>query len=473
MSLAKRIVRNTAWLYGAELVCKALQIFLVIVLARHYGVELFGQYSFAITFTLLFSMFADMGMNSLVIREVAKDRKSTSRYLTNVLFIKAVLAIVSLTIIFILINVLGYPSEVKMLVYSFGFYNVIIQVIEFVKAFFKAHELMFLDSVVKVFEKVFTVGLSLVLVFLDYPLRFISYAFVLSAALTLVFGLILVRKKISAVGGRISKSFIRKFLRMSAPFALSLLLYTAYLRIDILFINKMQGNAPTGIYTASMQLVESLLFISVFFGLSVFPLLTKFYHENNARFWRIYGKVLKVLLIAGLPIVAGTVFLGDRFMTLFFGSEYVAGGIVLKLLVFFMMLNFLASFHDTVLISMDRERRLIRLLGVLFVSNVLITYFLVAHYSIIGAAIAKILSDIIHLGGALYLVRPQIGKEAVSVLFKSAAIFFMLLLLMHLVEGLNLLLIIVVVASCYAVLLVLLKVVSKEDFLLMKEALKS
>jgi len=472
MSIAKRIVKNTAWLYGAEIVGKILQFILIMAIARHYGASTFGQYSFAMTFTLIFSMFVDLGMNSLLIREVAKNKKRAPKYLSNLLFIKFILGILCFIVIFIVINLAEYPMEIRFLVYSFGIYNIFFQILELLKSFFKAYEFMHLDSVIKVSEKIMTTGAALILVALGYSILTVSYAFIVSAFLAILFSLLLIAKKISRFVADIDREFIMKFLKMSVPFAAGLILYTVYFRADVLLINFLKGSVSTGVYSSAFQFVELILFIPLFVSIAVFPLLSHAYSHSRERFWKMYNKLMKALCIAGVPIVVGTLILGDRFILLFFGSEYSDAGRVLKILVVFTFLNFFNQFHNTVMVSMNWEKKLITLMGVVFILNLCLNYFFIPSFSIFGAAYVKVFSEIAYFVGALIIIHPKIDIAALLVLLKTFFVGAVLFVIVMYAAHLNLFFLIFIAALSYALLVLLFKIFSDEDFSLMSEIVR-
>ena len=49
--------------------------FNIIYTARYLGVTEFGVYSFAMSFTTLFMVLADIGVSQLIIREIARNKK--------------------------------------------------------------------------------------------------------------------------------------------------------------------------------------------------------------------------------------------------------------------------------------------------------------------------------------------------------------------------------------------------------------
>ncbi|MGB2840861.1 MAG: oligosaccharide flippase family protein [Halobacteriota archaeon] len=57
-----------------------LSLVLSIFIARSLGDVIFGKYSFALAFTAIFAVFSDLGYNTLLIREVARDKSLASKY---------------------------------------------------------------------------------------------------------------------------------------------------------------------------------------------------------------------------------------------------------------------------------------------------------------------------------------------------------------------------------------------------------
>ena len=126
MNTIQRIAKNTAALFAAQFVVSLLGLVLTIVIARSLGDVIFGKYSFALAFTALFAVFSDLGYNTLLIREVARDKSQAGKYLNNVLCLRALISLVIFASIVITINVMGYPADTKNVVYLFGIYTLII-----------------------------------------------------------------------------------------------------------------------------------------------------------------------------------------------------------------------------------------------------------------------------------------------------------------------------------------------------------
>jgi len=85
MNTVQTIAKNTGVLAISQVITSILGFVLLIYLARYLGEVGFGKYSFAVSFTALFSIVANLGINNYIIRELARNKELTNEYLTNVL----------------------------------------------------------------------------------------------------------------------------------------------------------------------------------------------------------------------------------------------------------------------------------------------------------------------------------------------------------------------------------------------------
>ena len=87
-----RVSRNSAWLLSGEVVGRALGGIYQILLARYLGVLIFGEYSTAMAMAAVLGILADLGLTTLVMREVSRRRDRPFVILRGALAARAVLA---------------------------------------------------------------------------------------------------------------------------------------------------------------------------------------------------------------------------------------------------------------------------------------------------------------------------------------------------------------------------------------------
>ena len=83
MISVRKVIGNTASLLTSEVVNRATTFVLYALIARYLGAFEFGQFSLALTLFFVSQVLAGAGLNTLVTREVARDKAQTGSYLVN------------------------------------------------------------------------------------------------------------------------------------------------------------------------------------------------------------------------------------------------------------------------------------------------------------------------------------------------------------------------------------------------------
>ena len=89
MGTARRIYKNTLYLGAAEIVSKILQFVVMLYAARLLSKENFGKFSFALSLSLIAIVLADLGINSLLIREISRNKKEVGIFKRFIMDIKS------------------------------------------------------------------------------------------------------------------------------------------------------------------------------------------------------------------------------------------------------------------------------------------------------------------------------------------------------------------------------------------------
>ena len=111
MNTVQRIAKNTGVLLVSQIASYILGFFYIMYTARYLGAAGFGILSFALAFTGIFGVFSDLGLSTLTVREVARDKSLASKYLGNIAVMKVILVIITFGLIALTINLLGYPEQ--------------------------------------------------------------------------------------------------------------------------------------------------------------------------------------------------------------------------------------------------------------------------------------------------------------------------------------------------------------------------
>ena len=473
MNQVKTIGKNISSLGIAHAITLILGSIVVIFIARYLGDIGYGKYSFAVAFTALFSVLSDLGLSTLTIRDVARDKSQAGRYLGQVSALKVVLAIVTLLLIVIVINALDYPRETTVVVYIIGA-SVIID--SFTHLFFSitsAFEKMEYEAAIKILRTIILFPLVLLIIHFNYGLISIVSSYLAASIFSFVLSIFVVLKKFAKPKFEMDLDFWRKTTKEALPFAMTAVFSMVFFRVDTVMLSVMKGDAVTGWYYAACNIINALLAIPVIYGIAIFPVLSKYYGSARSSFDKVGTLSFKFLLMVGLPISVGISLLAEEIILLVYGSAYLNSAYALQIMVWVFFISCIAIVPFHALNSANKQHSAMTSLGIGAGLNVLLNLLLIPKYGLIGAASASVTTFFVCFSLYFYFC----NRYALQV--KLFNVDFVKIMAAGLVMGLfvfyysssNLFLVIASSAVIYLALLILTKALSKEDLMLFQEIL--
>src|ERR671919_2709116 len=111
-----RILANAASILASDVVNRGTTFVLYALVARYLGAFEFGQLSLALTLFYMFQVLAAAGLKTLVVREVARDKKKTGCYLVHGSVTVAATCALSITGLFVFVRIMGYSPPTASLI---------------------------------------------------------------------------------------------------------------------------------------------------------------------------------------------------------------------------------------------------------------------------------------------------------------------------------------------------------------------
>lgn len=112
--------RNTFY-SGVTNFSDVLLFTLMILAGRYLGANDFGIFAFAQSIAILFLTFSNFGLNTLAIRDVARDRELATRYMGNILLWKGVLSLIAfLSLVLTIFYIKESTSDTRIVVSLMG-----------------------------------------------------------------------------------------------------------------------------------------------------------------------------------------------------------------------------------------------------------------------------------------------------------------------------------------------------------------
>ncbi|MBI2559356.1 flippase [Candidatus Woesearchaeota archaeon] len=392
---ARRITANFASLLTAEIISRILQFVIFVYLARSLGKDNFGIFSFGLAFGLIVMVIVDFGLNQLFVREISRNKALASKYLFNGIIIKIFLAGFAMIIAYLFLNIMDYPSQVKIVAYIMLLFALVQSFNELCFSVFRAFERMHYEMGIKILRMLVLISSVFYLVKNNYGLAVSVWAFPAAEFIVLSIATVIVYARFAKISFEFDYGFSKMIVKESSLFFFSAIFTTLYLYADQIMISKLRSTTEVGIYSAAANITIALIFIPLMYANSIYPVISRFYINSKKSLKLVYERSFKYMLVLGLPIAAGIYVLSDKIILFLYGEEYSASAAVLSMLSGYILLKFLNPVTGYTLMAINKQGT--RLLGQASAAaiNIVLNFVLIPIYGIIGAAAATLITEII------------------------------------------------------------------------------
>lgn len=459
-----KVAHNFFFLMLLQVLTKIISFGTLILIARYLSIGDFGKYSFILAFIGFFSMISNLGLDALVIREIARDQGIAEKYLINSIMLKTFFFLFCF-IIFAFISIkINIPRDTFLIILIFSL-AVIPQVIQnLFSSLFMGMQQMMKCTMMAILVDTLRFILVATILLLGYKLIGLAVAYLVSYVVALLFNyFILVRHFIPHWSG-IDFSFARTMLKESIPFMVYGFFFLVYFKIDIFMLSFMKGNEEVGRYALSYRLIDSLMFIPAALMGAVFPALSQFSKSSIKNIKTGCEKALKYLSSLGIPLAVGITILAPQIIPLFYGKSYKTSVLALQILSWGLALIFINCICQVSLNATNKQRINVLVMFVGIIINVSLNLVLIPHFSIIGASIATVITELIITYLSFYfLVKYVCQLQVAATIYKPALASLFMGLLIFMLGKLNIFFIVPLAIFIYTFFMWLLRYFDNTD----------
>ncbi|MFC1622644.1 flippase, partial [Patescibacteria group bacterium] len=400
----KTITQNTTYYTLALIFQKVLAFIYFTFLARGLGAEDLGKYAFAFSFTTIFSVLVDVGLSSVLTREIAKHKDNQKNILSNVLGLKIFLAVIVYLLVIALVNLLGYPELTKQLVYLTGIVMLLDNFSLTWWAVLRGHQNLKYESLGITLFQLIVVLVGGTFLFFNLNVLYLASAILIASLFNCIFSYAQMTYRLRLKPNIVlNKKTLWMLLKISIPFALAGIFARLNTQIDTVFLSKLGCANQTicdtniGIYSIATRITLALHFIPLAFVAAVFPAMSKLFVEDKEKLKRTFEKAMRYLMLIGFPLATIVAVLAPDFVPKIFGIEYVNSVLPLQILMVTLAGIFLTFPIGSFLNATSRQVRNTFNIGVAVVINIVLNLILIPRLAYVGAAIASLASTLVIL----------------------------------------------------------------------------
>jgi len=398
------IAKNTFWLFLAEGVNKGLMFFLTILLARYLGAEGYGQFAFAMSFTALFSVFADFGLSTLTIREVARNNKLAKKYVNNISVMKLFLGVITFSLIVGTIQFIRKSSDVNLLIYLFAGYIIINSFNNFFRSIFRAFEKMQYEAYSKIIQGLTLFGFGLYFLLNRFSTAYIVSAYIFASLISFFINLFYLRKsnirKLKETRKKLIKQIDFKFwknvLKKGIWFGLAGMSVLLFNQVDKVMLGLMISEKSVGYYQASYRIYEIFVLFIILFSQILFPKMTNYFHNNKNKFKKFFLKIKWIYFIVPFTIIGFIATFSNQIIFILYGNEYKEiSSKILIFLIFSIIPVALNNLYGNYILIKGKERLFAFATFIGLIVNVILNIILIPYFSYYGATVATFFSEFV------------------------------------------------------------------------------
>jgi len=432
--------KNSFWLFSGNVISRILRAALVIASARILKTEGYGIYSYALSLAGFFTIFSDIGISSLLTREVAKKQGDNyeKTYISNTFYIKIILIITSsLLLIFVgpfFTKIEGVTTILPLIA--------ILTASDSLRGFFysiaRALNKMEIEAKSLIATEIFIDTIVFAILILNPTIFSVTSGYTAGAFLGCVLSAWQTRKFwSSAIKIKPSRDILKTIISESWPFAIVGVFGSFMINIDSIIIGMFRSAHELGIYGAANKPVQLMYIIPSLFSASIFPLISSLIHKNEMeRAKTIINNLIKGLMMIAFPITIGGILTAPMLIELMFGKLYLEGIFTFQLLLLTIIPIFIGTAFGNSIFALNRQNIFIKTTAAGAFTNTILDLILIPTYGLPGSAVATIISQIVANGyvglklNEIIKINPfkGISKIIISTLFMTIALFFMLYL---------------------------------------------
>lgn len=392
----------------SQLLVKGFAFAYAIFLAGNIGASDFGTYSAALSIFGLMSLFADLGINRVLTRDIARDEGNLSKLFSTALLLRALTSSISflgLTVFFYLTD----PSGLRFALTSIALLSLVPQsialsvdavLIALKKAPLSAMGFFLFNMVNYIF--------GAVLIFLGFGVYGAITAFLIGHIFYSVFFVcaLIFTKKIEFKP--FDLSLAKSILIKSLPYGILSAIGFASFRLDTVILSFTRGGVETGIYSLAYRFLEAATIIPVAFGTILYPVFSEI-GKDGVKTNRLFkssllygfctGALITLVYWAILPFLLNTLF----------PESFSGSGGVLRILSLSLPFIFMHIPLGQLLLSREVLLKQILLVYLfVFAINLILMLLFIPNYGAVAASWITVITEAVTFMTFLLFIRRKI-----------------------------------------------------------------
>jgi O-antigen/teichoic acid export membrane protein len=390
----KKIKKDFFLASSSHFFYKIVGYFILTILTRYLAKDEMGEFFFAASLAGFFVMISELGTNSYLTREIAREPKNALDLMSEVVSLRLPLY----AGYFILLNGFTYlvKYDIFQIVFLTSIYIFFDQLYQCFGVLFLALKRVKYNVFTGVSTRILLVGFILIVVATKGTLTSIVTCYILANFMLVLIALVLMSKKIGGIRLVWNPDSAKTIFKASFPFFVIALLSLIHFKIDSIMIGFLKPYSEVATYEAAYKLLEASRFIIVPIGMIFFPIFSEMAGQKQWKeIQRLFKKMLLRLGAIGSLIMIMVGLTAGVIIPAVFGPKYNDSILVLKILYFSVPFLYIGMVSSLVAKSILIEKRVIKIMLICVIANILLNSLAIPQWGAMGAAWTTLVTQVL------------------------------------------------------------------------------
>lgn len=392
----QQVIANTGWLFADKIIRMGAGLLVGVWVARYLGPAQFGLFNYALAFVALFSIIANLGLDSIVVRDLVHDPERRDETLGTAFSLKLIVGSATFVLTLGAICLLRPAEGTTHWLVGIIALGTIFQAFDTVDFWFQAQVRSKYSVYAKNAAFLIATSIKVVMILLHAPIVAFAWAGLAETVCGAV-GLVIAYRSAGYFlrSWRASLALATGLLRDSWPLMLSGVVVMVYIKIDQIMLGEMLGNREVGIYSAAVRLSEVWYFIPMAITSSVFPAIVTAKKSDEAEYYKRLRKLYLLMVWLSLGVAIPVTLFAGEIVQLVFGEQYrqAAGALSINCWAGLFIFSGLVSNHWYLLEKLNHLTLYRHVVGA--GANIGLNLVLIPRYGVNGAAAATLLTQFV------------------------------------------------------------------------------
>lgn len=393
--LKNKAAKNAGWIVGEKVIQMALSLVVSLLTARYLGPSNYGLINYASSFTAFFAAFCNLGINSILVKELVDQPDNEGEVLGTALMLQILSSILSAITIVAVVSIIDRDEPTTILVVALCSIGMIFHMLGTICRWFQRHLLSKYAAIATLIAYIATAVYRIVLMITQKSVMFFALATTVDHVVLAVL-LFIFYKKLQGQRLRFSWQCGKHLLSRSKHFILSGLMVSIYGQTDKLMLKQMLDVTETGFYSTATAVNNMWCFVLAALIDSLVPSIMEAHKNGNMPLFQKKNRQLyAIVFYVSMGVAVLFNIFAKPIIWILYGKEFLPAVNPLRIVSWYTAFSYLGVARNAWIVSENKQNHLIKIYAAAAASNVVLNALLIPRWGANGAALASLLAQIL------------------------------------------------------------------------------